>query len=235
MINIKNVSKHFQEKTANKKISIEVKPNEIFGILGPNGAGKTTLIRQVLGFIKPDSGEILINNVNPWNNSKKLMLDVGYLAGEIATYDFMTGREFIDFNIKFKQNTNKEFLQDLIDYFDFEPSLKTKIKRMSKGTKQKVSIIVATMNKPKFLILDEPTSGLDPVMQDKFNKLILKLKKEGTTVLLCSHMFAEVIKLCERACFIKDGTIIREIATDSLSVESLEKDFLALYSTKELI
>ncbi|ATZ18985.1 ABC transporter ATP-binding protein [Williamsoniiplasma somnilux] len=227
---IENVSKKYGDKIGNFNINIKVKDGNVLGILGPNGAGKSTLIRQVMGFISSDSGNIFFDKLNPLKDHDKVMAQIGYVAGELNLFDTMTGQEYLKLTAKFKDNVDQGFLVKLIAYFELD--VKRKIKKMSKGMKQKVAIIAAVMNKPKYLILDEPTSGLDPVMQIRFNKLIKKLNKENkTTVIVCSHIFEEIISVCDNIVFIKEGSIIDEFPrTDVKKVEELKKRFEAFYN-----
>ncbi|WP_338969635.1 ATP-binding cassette domain-containing protein [Spiroplasma endosymbiont of Labia minor] len=233
MIEINNVTKSYGHNIGNFNLNIKINDGEVYGILGPNGAGKTTLIQQVMGFIKTDEGEILIDGVNPWKNSRKVMESVGYVAGEISLYENLKGIEYLKLVAKIKRNVDEDFLNKLIEHFDIDTT--RKIKKMSKGMKQKIALISAAMLKPKFLVLDEPTSGLDPVMQEQFNKLVERLKKEGTTILMCSHIFGEVVKLCDRVGFIKDGRLIKEIAIQSNDILKLENEFKSLFGGKEIL
>lgn len=227
MIKINAVTKKFDQKVANENINISINAHEVYGLIGPNGSGKTTLIRQIMGFVKPDAGEIIINSINVWNNSEKLMPDIGYIPGELKLYESITGKKFLDYLFSLRENIDQEYFKKLVSFFEID--LSEKIKKMSKGTKQKLAIIAAVVFKPKILILDEPTSGLDPLMQNKFNKLIVNLQKNGTTILLCSHIFDQVAKLCHKIGFIKNGLLVQEYELKNTTVEELNTLFLKLY------
>lgn len=229
MIQLNKVSKKIGNNEINRNITLSIEENSVYGILGPNGAGKTTLLRQIMGFIKPSAGEISFNGIDSWNNSQLMMKNVGYVAGEVVLFDELTGKQYLEFIKNFKLNIEEEFIQELLIKFDLEKDLKIKIKNMSKGTKQKVAIISALMNKPKFLILDEPTTGLDPLMQNVFNEEIKKMLNSGSTILICSHIFEEVKKLCNNIAFLKNGEIVKEIKTAEYNMDNMEKDFLSLY------
>ncbi|AGM26573.1 ABC transporter ATP-binding protein [Spiroplasma syrphidicola EA-1] len=234
MIEIKKVTKIYGKNIGNFNISININNGEIYGILGPNGAGKTTLIRQIMGFIKSDAGVISFNNLNPWLNSKEIMEDTGYLSGEISLYENLKGIEYLKLIKNFRPKVNWKYVEKLI--LHFELNVNTKIKKMSKGMKQKLAIIAAVMHKPKFLILDEPTSGLDPVMQDQFNELILKMReKNKTTIIICSHIFDEIAKLCDRVGFIKQGKLIEEMKIDNKNMYEIEKHFKKLYERERVL
>ncbi|WP_338984401.1 ATP-binding cassette domain-containing protein [Spiroplasma endosymbiont of Diplazon laetatorius] len=223
MIKINNISKIYGSYLANEDITLTIEKGEIFGVLGPNGAGKTTLISQIMGFIKSTKGDIIINGFNPWLEAEKVMNSVGFIAGEIKLYENMKVKDFIKIYKNLNENVDDSFLSNLIKLFELD--LNKKIKLLSKGNKQKVSIICSLMSKPKILILDEPTSGLDPIMQNKFNILMLELKKQGTTIILCSHIFQEIEKLCDRVVLLKEGKMVEVINLVEGPKIDLEKKF----------
>lgn len=194
-------------------VSFSVKQGEAMGFLGPNGAGKTTTIRQLMGFIRPDRGTVKINGMDCFCDAHKIARTLGYLPGEIAFMDDMTGTSFIKFVAGMKKMKGLGRAEELMDFFELDG--RGKIKKMSKGMKQKIGIVCAFMQDPSLLILDEPTSGLDPLMQNKFIELILREKKRGKTILMSSHIFEEVERTCDRTAIIKDGRLA--------AVEHMEK------------
>ena len=204
-------------------VSFQVEQGEAFGFLGPNGAGKTTTIRHIMGFLKPMSGNCTINGLDCWKNSSTIQSKLGYIPGEISFFDDMTGTEFLDFVAKYRKLGFENRKKELMDRFDLNP--KGKIKKMSKGMKQKIGIVSAFMHDPEILILDEPTSGLDPLMQSRFVQLIAEEKKRGKTILLSSHMFEEVERTCDRIGIIRTGKLV---AVDS--VEALRKRHMRSYT-----
>jgi len=208
IIEIKDLTKHYFNGKGVFGISLNVKKGEIYGLLGPNGAGKTTTIRHILGFQKPEKGTVKINGIDPWYHSDIVNSGLGYIPGEISFPNFKNGWDFIKQMVKFKSMDNMEYAKELVKRFQFDPSCR--VKTMSKGMKQKLAIVVAFMNKPNTLILDEPTSGLDPLMQLEFDKLVLEFKAAGATILLSSHIFTEIEKVCDRVCIVKDGKKIFE-------------------------
>ena len=235
VITVKNLTKDYGDNQGVFDISFNVKKGEVFGFLGPNGAGKTTTMRHLLGFIKSDNGNCSILDLDCWKNPKEIQNYIGYVAGEIALPDNMSGQELINLVAKMRDIKLKR-AKELCAYFDINP--KNKIKRMSKGMKQKIALVLAFMHDPEIILLDEPTSGLDPLMQEKFCDLILKEKERGKTILLSSHIFNEVEKTCDRVMIIKQGKIITEV--DMKDVErkkpefvvtrfSLEKYFMEFY------
>lgn len=206
IIEVNHITKDYGNHKGVFDISFEVQEGEVLGFLGPNGSGKTTTIRQLLGFIRPDTGNISIMGLDAFANASETNAKIGYLPGEIAFMDDMTGIEFINFMAKMKGVENLDRIRWLMDFLEFDAS--GKISRMSKGMKQKVGLVIALMQDAPILILDEPTSGLDPLMQGKFVELIQKAKEEGKTILMSSHSFEEIEHTCDRIIMIKDGQLI---------------------------
>ena len=206
VIKIEKLTKDFGNNKGIFDVSFTVKKGEVFGFLGPNGAGKTTTIRNIMGFIKADAGKCSINGLDCFNNVSEIQKDIGYIPGEIAFMTGMTGIEFIKFMADYRGLKDLTRAYELIKMFDLD--IKGKVKKMSKGMKQKLGIVVALMHNPQILILDEPTSGLDPLMQKTFIELIKEEKKKGKTILISSHMFEEIEKTCTIVSIIKDGKIV---------------------------
>ena len=212
IIEVDNLTKDYGHGRGVFDVSFNVKEGEVFGFLGPNGAGKSTTIRHIMGFSRPQSGETRVFGMESFHNYFKILADVGYLPGEIALPEGLTGWEFIDMMGKLRKSENKERLDYLLEKFKLDPSMETK--RMSLGDKRKLAIITAFMDDPEVLVLDEPTSGLDPVMQQVFIDFIKEEKKKGKTILLSSHIFNEVEATCDRIAIIKDGRIVSEFETN---------------------
>lgn len=208
VIEINNLTKDFGNNKGIFDLSFSLKQGEVVGFLGSNGAGKTTTIRHLMGFIKADNGSTKILNMDCFKNAYSVQEKIGYLPGEIAFMDNMTGAEFIHFMADMKNITDLQYARELIAYFDIDT--KIKIKKMSKGMKQKIGLIIAFMQDTPILILDEPTTGLDPLMQTKFVDLIKKEKAKGKTILMSSHIFEEIENTCERIVMIKDGRLVAD-------------------------
>lgn len=208
VIEINNLTKDFGNNKGIFDLSFSLKQGEVVGFLGSNGAGKTTTIRHLMGFIKADNGSAKILNMDCFKNAYSVQEKIGYLPGEIAFMDNMTGAEFIHFMADMKNITDLQYARELIAYFDIDT--KIKIKKMSKGMKQKIGLIIAFMQDTPILILDEPTTGLDPLMQTKFVDLIKKEKAKGKTILMSSHIFEEIENTCERIVMIKDGRLVAD-------------------------
>ena len=206
VITISNLTKDYGNGRGIFDVNIEVSQGEVFGFLGPNGAGKTTTIRNLLGFITPDAGNCKILGQDCFREAEAIHRNVGYLAGEIAFLDDMTGKQLIDFIAAMKGLKDRKKINDLLERFELDPH--GKVRRMSKGMKQKIAIIAAFMSDPEVIILDEPTSGLDPLMQNRFIDMILEEKQRGKTIFMSSHMFEEVEKTCDRTAIIREGKIV---------------------------
>ncbi|WP_346908378.1 ABC transporter ATP-binding protein [Faecalicatena orotica] len=214
VIEISHITKDYGKGRGVFDVSFSVNQGEVLGFLGPNGAGKTTTIRQLMGFMKPDSGKLSIMGMDCFKNTEKIQKSVGYLPGEIAFIDSMNGMEFIRFVAKMKKMKGLGRAEELMEMFGLNAS--GRLKKMSKGMKQKIGIVCAFMDpEADIMILDEPTSGLDPLMQNRFVELILSEKKQGKTILMSSHMFEEIERTCDRAAIIRSGRLA--------AVEEIEK------------
>lgn len=214
IIEISHLTKDYGNKKGIFNVSFHVDKGEVVGFLGPNGAGKTTTIRHLLGFIRSQSGTVTILGKDCFQCVEDIHPQLGYLPGEIAFMDDMTGVEFIHFMAQMKNVKDTSRIQELIDFFELNP--RGKIKKMSKGMKQKIALVLAFMQDSAIYILDEPTSGLDPLMQNKFVQLIQKEKERGKTILMSSHIFEEVENTCDRVIMIKDGKIIADETMEHL-------------------
>lgn len=214
-IEIQNVTKDFGQGRGVFDVSFSVKEGEVFGYLGPNGAGKSTTIRQLLGFVKPQKGSLQILGMDCFRKAAQIHKHIGYLAGEIAFVENMKGMEYIEFIARLRGMKDDARIKELIEMFELNPS--GKIRKMSKGMKQKIALVTAFMDSPKVVILDEPTSGLDPLMQNRFVDLILEEKKKGTTILMSSHIFEEVERTCDRTAIIRQGKIVDTVDMTELS------------------
>ena len=223
MIQIEGLTRDYGGGKGVFDISFQVNEGEVFGFLGPNGAGKTTTIRHLMGFLKPQTGKCMIGGLDCWNDRDQIQARLGYIPGEISFFDDMTGAEFLKFIAAYRNIGENNRSKELMDRFELNP--KGKIKKMSKGMKQKIGIVAALMHDPDILILDEPTSGLDPLMQSRFIELIGEEKERGKTILLSSHMFEEVERTCDRIGIIRDGKLV---AVDS--VEALRERHVRPYT-----
>ncbi len=209
-IQIENLVRDYGDGKGVFDVSFHVDQGEAFGFLGPNGAGKTTTIRHLMGFLKPRAGKCTIDGMDCWSERDKVQARLGYIPGEISFFDDMSGTEFLRFIADYRRIGTHDRTQELLELFELDP--KSKIKKMSKGTKQKLGIVAAFMHDPDIILLDEPTSGLDPLMQNRFVNFVAKEKEQGKTILMSSHIFEEVERTCDRIGIIRKG---RMIAVDS--------------------
>ena len=230
VIKVNNLTKDYGSSRGVFNISFDVRKGEVFGFLGPNGAGKTTAIRHLLGFIKPQSGSTEIAGMDSWKEPSEIQKLLGYVPGEISFPSNMTGWQFIKQVADMRNMKDLLPAEELCKYFTLDP--RGELKRMSKGMKQKIALVIAFMHNPEIIILDEPTSGLDPLMQEKFCELIKKEREKGKTILMSSHMFDEVEKTCDRVAIIKQGKIISEIKIKEIEHKT-DKEFEIRFKTKK--
>lgn len=230
MIEVNSLTKKYSNGKGVFDVSFQVKKGEVFGFLGPNGAGKTSTMRHLMGFVHPTNGSASINGLDCWTDAAKIQKQLGYVPGEIAFFDHMTGTQFFKFIADMRGVHNKKLQNHLIERFELDSD--QKIRKMSKGTKQKVGLIAAFMHDPTTIILDEPTSGLDPLMQRKFVELINEERNRGKTILMSSHLFDEIDQSCERVAMIREGKIVAVENIKNLK-SSLQKRFLVTFKDKE--
>jgi ABC-2 type transport system ATP-binding protein len=195
-------------------VDLSVIEGEAFGFLGPNGAGKTTTIRTLLDHIRPTSGRATIFGIDTTEDPVGIHKRLGYLPGEFALYDKLTGGQTIDYFANLRGDVDTAYQAELIDRLDVDPS--RRFKEYSKGNKQKVGLVVALQHRPDLLMLDEPTSGLDPLIQQEFFSVIREAKAEGRTIFMSSHILSEVERTCDRVAIIRDGRLTRIDRVDAL-------------------
>lgn len=230
IIKVNSLTKDYGNGKGVFDVNLSVNQGEVYGFLGPNGAGKTTTIRHLMGFIKPQKGSCSINGLDCWKYSAKIQQRLGYLPGEIAFMNNMSGNEMIKFIADMKNLKDLSRAHELMELFELDA--KGKVKKMSKGMKQKIGLICAFMSNPDVVILDEPTSGLDPLMQNKFVDLILEEKKKGKTIFMSSHIFEEIEKTCDRTAIIKEGKIIAIEDMKTLKDKRL-KSYIITFNSKD--
>jgi ABC-2 type transport system ATP-binding protein len=221
---LSDVVKTFGATRALDGLDLEVARGEVHGFLGPNGSGKTVTIRIVLGLLRHDRGTVRLLGGDPWADVVDLHRRLAYVPGDVNLWPGLTGGEVIDLFGRLQGNLDPARRAELVERFDLDP--RKKAQAYSKGNRQKVALIAALASDAELLILDEPTSGLDPLMEAVFQDCILEAKAEGRTVLLSSHILAEVEKLCDRVSIIRRGrrvqsgtlTELRHLTRTSMSV-----------------
>ncbi|MFV0381213.1 MAG: ABC transporter ATP-binding protein [Breznakia sp.] len=231
VIKIEKLTKDYGNHKGVFNITFAVEKGEIFGFLGPNGAGKTTTIRNLMGFVNHDSGNCTIDGQVCRSARDRIQKNVGYLPGEITLMDNMDGMSFIRFMADMRGLKDLRKAKALIERFELNP--KGKIKKMSKGMKQKIGIVCAFMHDPEILILDEPTSGLDPLMQNIFIEMLLEEKAKGKTILMSSHIFEEVEKTCDRVGIIREGKLVAVKDIHELKSELKNRYYIDFASSAE--
>lgn len=217
VLKLSSVSKQFGVVRALSDVSFAVKKGEVVGFVGANGAGKTTAISTILGFISPTSGTVALfgEPVYP-SSAHRFHARLGYAAGDMELPARLTGVQYLQFVLHQQKGGHRQRLNELIQRF--KPQLDKKIGTLSRGNKQKIALIAAFMTSPELIVLDEPTSGLDPVMQEVFLDLVREVQASGATVFMSSHYLNEVADVCSRVILMRDGEIVRDMAT----VEMLE-------------
>jgi ABC-2 type transport system ATP-binding protein len=230
LIEMEGITKDYGGGRGIFDVDLRVEKGEVYGFLGPNGAGKTTSIRHLMGFIRPDRGSCRIGGLDCFACSAQIQKKLGYLAGEIAFLEDLSGRKLLEFLMKMKGMKGPGRSEELMERFELNPD--SPVRKMSKGMKQKVGIVAAFMDSPEILILDEPTSGLDPLMQNRFIELIREEKKKGTTVLMSSHMFEEIERTCDRTAIIRQGRIASVEKMEELAARK-QKNYVITLDTPE--
>lgn len=200
------VVKTFGSQRALDGLDLEVRPGEVHGFLGPNGAGKSTMIRILLGLLRRDAGSVSLFGADPRSDVASLHRRLAYVPGEVALWPRLTGGETIDLLGSLRGDLHLPRVAELVDAFHLDPT--KQIRNYSKGNRQKVGLISALASDAELLILDEPTSGLDPLMESVFQQHVRRLNAEGRTVLLSSHILAEVEALCDRVTIIRAGATV---------------------------
>lgn len=232
IIEINQLTKKFGDFYSIQNVNLQIGKGEVFGFLGPNGAGKSTTIRHLMGFLQPTEGICTIKGLDCRKATAEIQKFVGYLPGEIAFIDKMTGQQFIQFIAKMRGLHDLTRAHELMQYFELNAT--GLIKKMSKGMKQKVGLVCAFMHSPEIVILDEPTSGLDPLMQTKFIDLVIREKEKGTTIFMSSHMIEEIEKTCDRVAIINAGKIVAIEAIADLKKRKSKKFLIEFQSEQEL-
>ncbi|MGO1566232.1 MAG: ABC transporter ATP-binding protein, partial [Brevibacterium aurantiacum] len=213
-ISMQNVVKSYGRVRALDGLSLDVARGEVHGFLGPNGAGKSTTIRILLGILKHDAGHIRLLGEDPWAKAVSLHRRLAYVPGDVELWPSLTGGEAIDLFARLRGGVDTRKRDDLIERFDLDP--RKKGRTYSKGNRQKVALISALASHVDLLLLDEPTAGLDPLMEAVFQQCVREAKEEGRTVLLSSHILAQVEALADRVSIIRSGTIVESGALAEL-------------------
>ncbi|MEV4753514.1 ABC transporter ATP-binding protein [Micromonospora sp. NPDC049559] len=210
-IEVSGLVKTFGRTRALDGLDLTVRTGEVHGFLGPNGAGKSTAIRVLLGLLRADAGTARLLGGDPWRDAVALHRRLAYVPGDVTLWPNLSGGEVIDLLGRLRGGLDQRRKAELLDAFELDP--RKKGRAYSKGNRQKVGLVAALASDVELLILDEPTSGLDPLMEEVFQNVIGQEKRNGRTVLLSSHILAEVEALCDRVTIIRSG---RDVETGTL-------------------
>jgi ABC-2 type transport system ATP-binding protein len=202
-ISVSALVKTFGATRALDGLALSVETGEVHGFLGPNGSGKTTTIRVRLGLLRAEAGAVTLLGGDPWSDAVELHRRLAYVPGDVSLWPKLSGGEIIDLFGRLRGDLDQQRRDDLLERFELDPTKKART--YSKGNRQKVGLVAALASDAELLILDEPTSGLDPLMESAFQDCIHEVKAEGRTVLLSSHILAEVEALCDRVTIIRAG------------------------------
>jgi len=242
VIQISNLTKIYRDFWGRKKVralnslSLEVKKGEIFGLLGPNGSGKTTTLKLLLGLLFPSEGEIKVLG-QPASNVEKNER-IGYLPEESYLYRFLNAEETLDFYgrlFKMSAAERRQRSAELIEKVGLGHAKKRQLKEYSKGMTRRIGLAQALINNPDLVLLDEPTSGLDPLGTDDMKRMILELKAQGKTVLMCSHLLADVQDVCDRIAILYGGELKVMGRVEDLLTEQDETQILTSRLSDEAI
>jgi len=222
------LTKYYGRQPGILDLDLEVAEGEVFGFLGPNGAGKTTTIRLLLDLLRPTRGSARVLGLDSRRDGVELRRRLGYVPGELALYDKLTGDENLRYFTALRGGVDRDWVRKLAERFDLD--LTRHVGSLSTGNKRKVALLQAFMHRPTVLILDEPTSGLDPLMQHEFYALLRECREAGQTILLSSHLLPEVQEVCGRAAFVREGRLVAVESMGALgerTVREVEVEFAA--------
>ena len=227
-ISVAGLVKTFGRTRALDGLDLEVATGEVHGFLGPNGSGKSTTIRVLLGLLRADSGRATLLGGDPWHEAVRLHRRLVYVPGDVTLWPNLSGGEVIDLLGRLRGGLNRARRDELLQRFELDPTKKGRT--YSKGNRQKVAVVAALASDAELLVLDEPTSGLDPLMEAVFQETIREITDDGRTVLLSSHILAEVEALCDRVSIIRAGrtvesgtlTELRHLTRTSVTVETAQ-------------
>ncbi len=229
-ISLEKLTKNYGSTRGITEVTFDVNAGEVMGFLGPNGAGKTTAIRTLLGLIKATSGNATILGKNALVPNIELRRKIGYLPGIAATYDRYSALKYLDFLAHMRGLKLESEIRTLARRLDLD--INEHIHDLSKGNRQKVSVIQAFMHSPEVLFLDEPTSGLDPLVQREFEKILDEARDRGAAIILSSHVLSEVEHLADRIAIINQGAIV--IVDEISTLKSKARRRIDLFFDKEI-
>jgi ABC-2 type transport system ATP-binding protein len=206
VVRLDAVTKEYGPVRALDALTLEVRRGEVYGLLGPNGAGKTTALRILLGLLRPTGGRATVLGLDAWDDPVRIHRRLGYVPGELGVWPGLSGRQILDLLGRLHGDVDHAYRDELVERFDFDPLKKGR--SYSKGNRQKIALIAGLATRAELLVMDEPTSGLDPLMEATFQDCVREAKARGQTVLLSSHILAEVEALCDRVGILRHGRLV---------------------------
>ena len=231
VIEFDHVTKDYGNNRGIFDITFKIPKGCTFGYCGTNGSGKTTTLRHVMGFLKPDSGTVRVNGLDPWKQGEEIKKNIGYLPGEIAFPPVENGSQFLNLQAEFIGLKDMSKAEKIINALQLDPT--APLKRMSKGMKQKTAIVAAFMHSPDIILLDEPTTGLDPLMREAFIEILEEEKARGATIFMSNHMFDELDETCDYVGFIKDGHLVDIVDMKEIHNRQFKEFQIKLFDLEE--
>ena len=224
-IALRGVVKRFGSSVALDGLDLVVPAGEVHGFLGPNGAGKSTTLRLLLGMLRADAGTMQVLGLDPWRDIPTLHARLAYVPGDVALWPNLSGGEVIDLLGRLQGSQDPARRAELLEIFELDPTKKARA--YSKGNRQKVALVAALASRADLYLLDEPTSGLDPLMEEAFRGCVRRLRDQGCTILLSSHILSEVEALADRVSIVRAGRVVesgpleqlRHLTRTSISAE----------------
>lgn len=223
MLTIKNLRKSFGSFNALKDVNLEIKSGEIYGFIGPNGAGKSTTMKIISGLLAADGGEVYVDGVDALKNNKRLKEKIGYMPDYIGVYENLKAIEYLEFYASIYDISSKEARRkgyELLEIVNLKDKGDVNVDKLSRGMKQRLSLARSMMHDPKLLILDEPSSGMDPRARFEMKNILRNLKELDKTVLVSSHILAELGEICTKVGIIDHGNMVTQGTIEEIMEEA---------------
>lgn len=230
VLEIKHLTKTFGLTKVVQDLSLTVNRGEIFGLLGPNGAGKTTAIRMIVGLASKTEGTVVINNIDTNKEPVKAMKHVGAIVENPEMYHFLTGyQNLMQFSRIARTTISKQRIDEVIQLVELKEAIHKKVKSYSLGMRQRLGLAQAIIHKPSLLILDEPTNGLDPEGIYRFREYLNRLARQGTSILVSSHLLSEMQLMCDRVAVIQQGKLVDIKTVDEMTASDESRPLVIVH------
>ncbi|MFB0839517.1 MULTISPECIES: ABC transporter ATP-binding protein [unclassified Arthrobacter] len=221
MVRLAGLTKRFGRNAALDDVSLTIGPGEVFGYLGPNGAGKTTTIRLLVGMLRPSAGTAAVLGLDAWRQSRDVHRLVGYVPGEPALYDRLTGNQHVAYCSHLRHRDDRKRAAEVAVRLDLD--LDRPARTLSRGNRQKLAVVLAVMSRPRLLVLDEPTSGIDPLVQQVFHSILREHTADGGSALFSSHVLGEAERVADRIGVVRGGKLVAVERLQDLAARSLHR------------